>query len=356
MKVRFRYLNPQGIIVFCSLFDSEKRLISEINTLSNRISKDVRAGKVINSNGEIFVFTSDQDLVCSSKRFKFFSEVLAEMVGSFVESQSLYLDDIARNTNRVIHNVVTYNAHSLQEIYSVLPQDQSGGNYSSVVASATEIVTQRPEKVAKLILKILKHAVSTKAEFSIYRKLAEKQPTLSQTSHVVHKVLMNALYVFFPDFNDKDVKVSVLAEPREVRAYFDYECLQIVFLNLLENATKYTLPNTNVDIEIAEEDAAVSLAFKMTSLEVVQDEESSIFDEGYSGTYSQKTGKSGRGIGLFIARRLVELNSGSLLFVSLPDTKEIHLGVPYQGVIFTIILPKNRMRVPTYGGEQNNPN
>lgn len=343
MKVRFRHLDPRGNIVFCNLDESDKRAISVISTASQRLEGFARGGHITNRVGETFVFTKDPDLVKSSKKFKFFCETLAEMVGIFIESQSDYLDDLTANTNRLIHNLTTLNAHNLQNIYSVLPQEKLARSLGKSFEVFRSAVIEQPDEVARLLRNLTKNAVSTKTEFSVYQKLFEKKPSLQQRVHNVHKVLMNILYVFFPDFTDKRVKVNIECVGT-VTAFFDYESIQVVFHHLIENAAKYVLNERPLAVAISSTEFGADIVFRMFSMKVDPEECESIFTEGFSGKYPSISGKAGRGIGLDIARRLVELNHGMITFRSDPDSEEEHFGFPYQINEFCVSLPNRQNR------------
>ncbi|AVN20771.1 sensor histidine kinase [Acinetobacter pittii] len=45
-----------------------------------------------------------------------------------------------------------------------------------------------------------------------------------------------------------------------------------------------------------------------------------IFTEGWSSTISKDTGKSGSGLGMYIVKRLIELNNGHIAFEAVPNT------------------------------------
>tara|TARA_R110002072_G_scaffold31735_14_gene97648 strand:+ start:3710 stop:4783 length:1074 start_codon:yes stop_codon:yes gene_type:complete len=343
VKVRFRHLDPRGNIVFCNLDEREKRELGTVDTKSQKIDKRLRAGRLQNKSGETFVFTSDDDLVSSSKRFKFFCETLGQMVEAFIDSQSDYLDDITSNTNRLIHNLTTLNAVNLQQIYSVFPQENLTRNIGKSVDVIEEIVKNEPKSAARCIMNLTKNTIATRTEFSVYQKMFEKQPSLQQRTHNVHKVLMNILYVFFPDFTDKDVRIPIHCEGT-ISAFFDYESVQVVLHHLIENAAKYTLSGSDMSIRIDQKEAGVLLEFEMVSLAVDPEEYQAIFSDGYSGIYPKKTGKSGRGIGLNIAKRLLELNNGWIEFACDLSTRTDHFGVPYQLNVFRIGLPNQKHR------------
>lgn len=75
----------------------------------------------------------------------------------------------------------------------------------------------------------------------------------------------------------------------------------------------------------------------MTSLYINQDEETAIFNEGYSGVVAQKLRLAGKGIGMYRARRLIELNNGTLT-VEAGEAVNID-GIDYAENKFIIALP-----------------
>ena len=79
----------------------------------------------------------------------------------------------------------------------------------------------------------------------------------------------------------------------------------------------------------------------MDSIQITKEEVDLLFDEGFSGEYSKKSGKSGSGIGLSRAKNILELNSSSITLDIDEDSLHGYQSIPYQRNTFTIVLNRD---------------
>lgn len=178
-----------------------------------------------------------------------------------------------------------------------------------------------------------------KVELSVFRKLYDPNPRIDLRSHSAHRVLMNVLYIFFPDFTDKSIYVEVAACPKRIRA--DYESATVALVHLVENATKYAMPNNKIYIDFKESNGRLSMILNMISLKISDLDMKSIFDEGMSGELAKKLDLAGDGIGMFLVKRLLELNGAHIEIFRNVDPKlaQKHMGVPFENNIFEVSFP-----------------
>jgi signal transduction histidine kinase len=66
----------------------------------------------------------------------------------------------------------------------------------------------------------------------------------------------------------------------------------------------------------------------MTSILVLKNEINDIFLEHYSGFWAKETEMNGHGIGMFYAKRLIEMNKGRIEFVPGEELYRLN-GIPY---------------------------
>ncbi len=92
------------------------------------------------------------------------------------------------------------------------------------------------------------------------------------------------------------------------KVYVDFEALQVAIYHIIENAAKYIEPDTTAYIKFNIEGDVQYVIFEMNSLYIHPDEESEIFNEGYSGLLATQLRKAGKGIGMYRAKRLIGLN------------------------------------------------
>lgn len=341
MDIRYRITDPEGNLVFCNLHAKETEKIASVNSKSQKIDgTNLRAGVISSQHGTVIAFSSSKDYVKSSTKFSTALNVIldsTEMVNDVVQQTRT---SINKSTSRLIHNLTSLNAHNIQEIYSLIPQENVSQKIVGQISFVENIVKEGPRETALSLLRIAKNNAAMKAEFSVFRKLFDSNPDLQIREHNVHKVLMNVFYLFFPDFTDKNVRVKIGNNKNKYLACFDYESFHVAIYHVIENAAKYIKPKTILNVEINNTGGFVEIIMDMTSLEIKKGEANRIFEEGISGKLACRIGKSGDGIGMSRAKKILELNSGSVSVNPHCDTVEVFMGVNYQRNTFTISLPK----------------
>ncbi|WP_017222068.1 sensor histidine kinase [Moritella dasanensis] len=339
MVIRYRIVSAKGIIISCDLLPSEIMLIKNINSKSQKINNgSIRAGVSKNELYTVYAFSSDKDLIKSSLKFKTQLDLILRTTESIDQIIDKAKTSINKSTSRLIHNLTTLNAHNIQEIYSLIPQDGVSRNMRTQISFAKEIVKAEPKEAAITLLKIAKNNASMKVEFSVFKKLFDSNPELQRRKHNIHKVLMNIFYLFFPDFTDKNVKV-IVGDDNTHMAYFDYESVHVALYHMIENATKYIKPDSILKIDIDSNDKYSQISMDMISTEIKKSEVEKIFFEGVSGELPTKIGKAGDGIGLYRAQNILHLNSGSIKVTPYPESLESTLGFKFQRNVFVIKLP-----------------
>ena len=73
--------------------------------------------------------------------------------------------------NRLVHNLTSINAHNIQEIYDLVPQDVLAQNWRKQLDFIKTEIKQDLDKAALMFLRIAKHNTHMRSEFSIYRKI-----------------------------------------------------------------------------------------------------------------------------------------------------------------------------------------
>lgn len=339
--MRYLLTSIDGKTIASTLSESDEKKFQGVTSESS-ISPcgKYRIGKISNKLGVIWVISNDPDFTKSSQKFKNTAKCILDATKFINEIAEEQQEINNRNTSRLIHNLTTLNAHNIQEIYSLIPQEEISGRVNNHISYVREKIEDDPTEAAKVFLRIAKNNASMKTEFSVFKKLFVAQPELRPSFHMMHKVLMNILYLFFPDFTDKEVEVVV--ERSEAVAYFDYESIHVALYHLIDNAAKYTRPGSKLHISISSGTPYTTLVFRMKSTRILPDERERIFDEGFSGSLPKLIGKAGSGIGMSLVRKILESNQGTVSHRSQPNTGELQMGVEYQVNEFILQLPTSK--------------
>ncbi|MNJ32601.1 sensory histidine kinase CreC [compost metagenome] len=281
--------------------------------------------------------TSDPDLVKSPKMLSKEADFILRSAESFKSAYNSSLNEAKTHVNRLVHNLVTLNAHNIQEVYSIIPQEIMQDKKNRWRERIVDQVTQDPYEASLSLVRVAKNSLKIKTEIDVYNTLLSGKPNITLRSHELHRVLMNVLYVFFPDFTDKGVRVEV--SESQVRAPLDYETFQVAIYHLIENTAKYIRTDSILDIEILKDPSTkkTSITFKMNSLAIEQAEIDMIFEEGYSGSIAKKCQRSGSGIGLARVKELLSYNNAAITVEAKYETaKKAILEHVYQDNIFSI--------------------
>lgn len=116
---------------------------------------------------------------------------------------------------------------------------------------------------------------------------------------------------------------------REYMIEANEELLKQVWINLIDNAVKFSPENNIIELSIHEEENTISVSVINSGEEIPSENQKRIFDKFYQADRSHST--EGNGIGLAVVKQVVALHHGT---VSVQSENSMTL--------FTVTLPKNQ--------------
>jgi signal transduction histidine kinase len=122
-------------------------------------------------------------------------------------------------------------------------------------------------------------------------------------------------------------RLNLTVELDEISLVGDEELLSQVWLNLIENAVKFTPEGGSVEIRLTRQENAARFVIRDDGYGISEEAQKHIFDKFYQGDASRAV--PGNGLGLSIAKRVVLLHGGSIFC----DSQE------GAGTEFTVELP-----------------
>jgi signal transduction histidine kinase len=128
------------------------------------------------------------------------------------------------------------------------------------------------------------------------------------------------------------VELAAPAESPAIRA--DRDALGLALRNLLDNAVKYSGESRTVWVEVIRERNRLAIRVRDRGIGIPASEQRDIFRKFVRGAGSQAAHIHGTGIGLTVARRIVEAHGGEIELESEPG----------RGSTFTILLPQEKSR------------
>lgn len=339
--MKYLIQNIKGETILSNLDPSDLEIANRCTSQSEQI-KDmhqqlIRHGKIISDKSIIYLSTTDKKI--TGKIFKKYQEIYSFFSNLFISSHIQIKQSELNITRRLKHNLVTYNSHILQEMYQLIPQEEiTAIDGKSQLKKIQQILIKNPVKTSQSFLRVLKNAILEKAEFDVFDKLYKTDPILSFYEHPIHKIIFMTLNSFWLDFLELEIEVEIMSTNKKL--ILDYNSFSVALGHIFDNATKYVLPKTKISIWFYENimDDHFDINIDMISLKVDPCDKEKIFQEGVSANYAKEKEVCGSGVGLFIARKMIELNIGKIVFspnITPKEAKKVD-GYPYE---------KNRIQI-----------
>lgn len=121
--------------------------------------------------------------------------------------------------------------------------------------------------------------------------------------------LRKCIILLSEKWSDKEIDFSIDLD--EVNILSDYDMLHQVWINLIDNAIKYSRENCKIDISVKRfNDKSVVVSISDNGIGIEEEKIHKVFDKFYQCEESHK--KSGSGLGLSISKRIIELLNGTI--------------------------------------------
>lgn len=228
----------------------------------------------------------------------------------------------ARDQEQRKNDLIVYLAHDLKTPltsvigYLTLLQDGGANLPEALREKYTGVALNKAQRLEELINEFFEIA-----RFNLSHIELEKQTV------DLSRMLTQVVSEFEPVFAERELTCR-LHIAQKLMYFCDPDKLARVFDNLLRNAGFYSTAGSTVTISGEERDGQIVLAFENAGKTIPKEKLERIFDQFYRLDASRTTSTGGAGLGLAIARQIVELHGGTITAES-ADNK----------VVFTVRLP-----------------
>ncbi|HSV89421.1 MAG TPA: PAS domain-containing sensor histidine kinase [Bacteroidales bacterium] len=153
---------------------------------------------------------------------------------------------------------------------------------------------------------------------------------IKQEKVLVNEMLFQIVAPFEHMAKEKKVAVKTALPEKEIFSSLDQKKFTRVIENILSNALKFTPEGGNIILELAETENTIRISISDTGIGIPEALQPYLFDKFSEARRQGLTGEKSHGLGLYIARKIVELHKGRLHFSSQEN----------QGATFVIELNK----------------
>lgn len=272
------------------LFGSGASSLTSVSNLFFLVSTAIIAG-----TGQVLVFASQREQVRSQQIIEGTRERL-ELANTELKKLDRFKSEFFANITHELKTPLTMVLTSLE-----LLLDGELGHVSEAQRSTFQSMQRSGAKLLRLIGDLLD--LSRIEESRVRLRVAE------QDLAAYLRALVDEMRVLV---QRKGIELSFESDRPTQLVWCDLERLERVFLNLLSNATKFTDAGGKVTIRLRDEDEAVLAVVEDTGVGFPPELAERIFSRFFQTDMGKTRRYGGTGIGLSLAKDLVELHGGTV--------------------------------------------
>lgn len=211
-------------------------------------------------------------------------------------------------------------SHDLRTPLTLIAEPVSQLNQAANLNESQRALMKIADKNVKLLHRLINHILD-------FRKFENNRMNLTLTEIDFEKVVNDWLESFYTLARRRHIKLILnMPEKASISLAIDVERIESVFFNLISNAFKYSPDNSSITVSYEEKDQHLILTVADTGYGISEEDIKHIFDQFFQVSQVRPRGS---GIGLWLAKSIVELHGGSISVKS-----EIK-----KGTVFTVSIP-----------------
>ena len=191
------------------------------------------------------------------------------------------------------------------------------------------LTQEEREEYANIIIEEAKRLENLTGKILKLSKLNNQEIITNKHEIEVAEQIRKAISLLEPKWSKKDIKINVSLEEKIFLG--DEDLIFQVWVNIIDNAIKFSNEGGSIDIKVYEKDGNINVEIKDRGIGMKEEELEKVYDRFYQ--IDRSHSKEGSGLGLAIVKRIVELsegkieikskeNKGTTVIVKLPVTSE----------------------------------
>jgi signal transduction histidine kinase len=200
-----------------------------------------------------------------------------------------------------------------------LIRDELGENTSEDIRSSFEMIDSGSRRLIRTIDSILNMSQLQSGSYDIRR----------ETFSVFDDILLQLVREFTRPAQEKGLDFSITNKADYSLVYADKYTISQLFINLIDNALKYT-PSGSVNIGVRSDEKSVIIEIRDTGIGISEEFLPTLFEPFIQEEMGYTRSFEGNGLGLALVKKYAELNNGSVQVKSKKG----------EGSLFTVKLEK----------------
>ncbi|MDO4169418.1 MAG: HAMP domain-containing sensor histidine kinase [Lachnospiraceae bacterium] len=220
------------------------------------------------------------------------------------------------------NDLVVYLAHDLKTpLTSIIA-------YLSLLDEAPDMPLEQRAKYTGISLEKAKRLGDLINEFFEITRYNLQNITLEKQNISLNMLLEQLSDEFYPVFQKKNVSCHINMED-DIDLFVDAERMARVFDNLFRNAISYSYEGTPIDVIVEKLEDTVRITVRNQGKQIAEHKLNHLFEKFYRLDEARSTNTGGAGLGLAIAKEIVELHDGTIRAESNEKYTQFIVTLPY---------------------------
>lgn len=226
-----------------------------------------------------------------------------------MKQKALRNERAAKEAETRKNDLIVYLAHDLKTpLTSVI-------GYLTLLKDEPEISRKLQERYLGVALDKAERLEDLINEFFEITRFNLTHITLEPSRINLSRMLEQIAYEFKPVLAGKGLSCKLTVEP-DMMFYLDVDKIERVFDNLFRNAVNYSFPNTEIRVTGQKRKDGVEIIFQNQGNTIPREKLDRIFEQFFRLDASRTSATGGAGLGLAIAKEIVELHGGMITAAS----------------------------------------
>ena len=222
-----------------------------------------------------------------------------------IKQESIRNEILAKTNEERKNELIVYLAHDLKTpLTSII-------GYLELLNESPDLPVSYRAKYANITLNKAYRLEELINEFFEIARFNVGNIVLNKSSINLRLMLEQIIDEFYPLSKSQDKEI-VINCPTFLCLVADSDKLSRVFNNVLKNAIAYSFPNSKININVKENLHDVSIEISNSGTTIPQDKLDYIFEKFYRLDESRGSNSGGAGLGLAIAKEIVEAHGGKI--------------------------------------------
>lgn len=213
------------------------------------------------------------------------------------------------------------------------PLTSISGNASNLISNSNEIDDSTKKRIYEDIRADSLWLINLVENLLAITRLEEGKMNINLTTELISDVIVEALKHIHT--KSKTQKVTVIQSDDLLLAKMDARLIVQVLINLIDNAIKYTPPNSQITIIAKRDGETICISVADNGDGIPDEQKSRVFDMFYTGANKIVDCRRSLGLGLSLCKSIITAHNGKITITD---------NIPH-GAIFTFTLPIGKVEI-----------